>query len=198
MTVKNKIIYLKEKYIKEKGTTPNTLLISEYNFKEYLKGIGHQYSDYTLTGCMVMGLFVIFSEQFSIAITKTKDIIYIDETELTKENIIQELEKANEEIGNAERFLERPCHCEQSAEISNENELQTNSFHFSWSEHADNYIIEYEIGELVYIKHDIKQEPCTITGVLLREQGRIIYEVRYGIDLTYINGYELTKVKTVF
>jgi len=56
--------------------------------------------------------------------------------------------------------------------------------------------LEFEIGEIVYLKHDPEQEIRMVTGVLFRGKS-IEYEVCSGLSLIYSMGFELSRTKNI-
>lgn len=216
MTLKDIILKSIQEFKTDNGAYPNALFINRENNKLLIKELGYPFitMDTRKSYVAFNGLTVYETEKYGLALARELDTMEIQLTKdefdnfnkelnavppLTKDNIIEMIEKVKQTPAPALVAVHKDlCHCEQSAEISNENELQTNSFHFSWSEHADNYIIEYEIGNTVYLKSDREQNPCTVTGVLLRQNGYVIYEIRCDLDLAFTNGYELSKEKHIY
>lgn len=56
------------------------------------------------------------------------------------------------------------------------------------------YKFEFHIGDVVYYKTDPEQNPCLVTGILLRKDGHI-FEVSMGTEATYSQAFELTNVQ---
>lgn len=54
-------------------------------------------------------------------------------------------------------------------------------------------IAEYNIGETVYLSTDPEQEPRLVTGILIKPNDLIMYELAYCEDTSYHYGFEITK-----
>tara|TARA_R110002153_G_scaffold2978_7_gene14094 strand:+ start:108 stop:332 length:225 start_codon:yes stop_codon:yes gene_type:complete len=55
-----------------------------------------------------------------------------------------------------------------------------------------NIYIEFEIGEMVFCKSDPQQHELQITGILLKEEYRVIYKAKFNSVSGYFYGFELT------
>ena len=55
---------------------------------------------------------------------------------------------------------------------------------------------DYEIGEIVYLKHDVDQKPRMITEIRIRKDG-IAYELTSGSDYSVHQGFEMQKEKVL-
>lgn len=55
---------------------------------------------------------------------------------------------------------------------------------------------DFEIGELVYLKHDVDQKPRMVTEIRLRKDG-IAYELTSGSDYSVHQGFEMQKDKVL-
>ncbi|MBA4155070.1 MAG: hypothetical protein C0512_12085 [Flavobacterium sp.] len=52
----------------------------------------------------------------------------------------------------------------------------------------------FEIGQIVYLKHDVEQKPRMITEIRIRKYN-IVYEVSCGTDYSVNKDFELSKEK---
>jgi len=55
----------------------------------------------------------------------------------------------------------------------------------------------FNIGDMVYLKHDIEQLPRMIIEIRIRMYD-IIYEVQSGVEISSHHDFELSKEKIVF
>jgi hypothetical protein len=55
----------------------------------------------------------------------------------------------------------------------------------------------FEIGEILYLKHDIEQLPRMVTGIKINPYD-ITYEVISGIEVSNHYDFELSKEKTIY
>lgn len=55
----------------------------------------------------------------------------------------------------------------------------------------------FNVSEVVYVKHDIDQLPRMITGIIIRMDS-VCYELSSGTNISNHFGYELTKEKTIY
>jgi hypothetical protein len=56
---------------------------------------------------------------------------------------------------------------------------------------------EYEIQQIVYLKHDIEQHPRMISGIIW-DGHKIMYELISGTEASQHYEYELSNVKTIY
>jgi len=56
---------------------------------------------------------------------------------------------------------------------------------------------EYEIEEIVYLKHDIEQHPRMVSGIIW-DGHKIMYELISGTEASQHYEYELSNVKTIY
>jgi len=58
-------------------------------------------------------------------------------------------------------------------------------------------INNFNIEDMVYLKHDIEQLPRMIIEIHIRKYD-VIYMVQSGEDISHHNDFELSKTKTIF
>jgi hypothetical protein len=56
---------------------------------------------------------------------------------------------------------------------------------------------EFEIQEIVYLRHDIEQLPRMVTGVIW-DGHKIMYELISGVDASQHYEFEISKIKTIY
>lgn len=56
---------------------------------------------------------------------------------------------------------------------------------------------KFNIGDVCYIKTDPDQYPCMITGILIKPEMLVMYEISSCDDLSYRYEFELTLDKNV-
>lgn len=56
---------------------------------------------------------------------------------------------------------------------------------------------KYKIGDLVYLKTDVQQEPRLVTGIIIRANDRISYYLSCGKDETHHYDFEISTKKDV-
>lgn len=59
------------------------------------------------------------------------------------------------------------------------------------------YTLEFEIGELVYLKTDIEQIQRIITGINIKPLGAVLYNLACGTDETNHYGIEITRDRDI-
>jgi hypothetical protein len=55
---------------------------------------------------------------------------------------------------------------------------------------------DFEIGDIVYLKHDIDQKPRMITELRIRKEG-IAYELTSASEYSIHQGFEMSKIKVL-
>lgn len=56
---------------------------------------------------------------------------------------------------------------------------------------------EYDIEDILYLKHDIEQLPRMVTGIIW-DGHKVMYEVISGNDVSQHYQFELSNVKTIY
>lgn len=56
---------------------------------------------------------------------------------------------------------------------------------------------KFDIGAVCYLKTDPEQYPCIITGILVKPEDLVMYEVSSYDDISYRYEFELTTEKDV-
>lgn len=54
----------------------------------------------------------------------------------------------------------------------------------------------FEIGQIVYLKHDPEQRPRMVLSIRIRKYD-IVYELQSGTDFSYHNDFEMTSEKVI-
>ena len=56
----------------------------------------------------------------------------------------------------------------------------------------------YDIGEIVYLRTDVDQNPRIVTGFIIETEQSLLYILACGSTESRHYGFEITKVKEVF
>jgi hypothetical protein len=56
---------------------------------------------------------------------------------------------------------------------------------------------EFEIKEIVYLRHDMEQLPRMITGIIW-DGHKIMYEMISGVEVSQHYEFEVSKIKTIY